>query len=111
MATLVERVLVVFIPLAVLLYPMFKLLPQMYDWIMQSRITRLYDEMRSIESEMESEGQGHDFDKINAKLEELSTRANRLSLPTTYASMLYTLRSHIDLVRSRLALSANKNPR
>ena len=58
---------------------MFKLLPQMYDWFMQSRIMRPYDEMRSIQSEMESEGQGYDADTINAKLEELSNRANRLS--------------------------------
>ncbi|MGC2045022.1 MAG: TAXI family TRAP transporter solute-binding subunit [Pseudolabrys sp.] len=111
LATLVERLLVVFLPVAVLLYPMFKLLPQMYDWIMQSRIMRLYDEMRSIESEMESEGQGYNADTINEKLEALSNRANRLSLPTTYASMLYTLRSHIDLVRSRLASSLSKKPR
>ena len=54
MATLVERVLVVFIPLAVVLYPMIKFLPHMYDWLMQSRILRLYDEMRSIEKEIES---------------------------------------------------------
>ncbi|MGA7310019.1 MAG: hypothetical protein WBX05_13820, partial [Pseudolabrys sp.] len=111
LATLVERLLVVFLPVAVLLYPMFKLLPQMYDWIMQSRIMRLYDEMRSIEGEMESEGQGYDADTIDSKLEDLGNRANRLSLPTSYASSLYTLRSHIDLVRGRLASSLSKKPR
>ena len=52
-ATLVEKVLVVFVPLAILLYPVFKLLPKAYDWLMQSRILRLYDEMRSIENEIE----------------------------------------------------------
>jgi hypothetical protein len=85
----------------------------MYDWFMQSRIMRLYDEMRSIESEMESGGQGYDAGTINAKLEELSNRANRLSLslPTAYASSLYTLRIHMNLVRSRLVSSAEKNPR
>ncbi|MFZ0624237.1 MAG: hypothetical protein WAM76_19840, partial [Pseudolabrys sp.] len=92
------------------LYPMFKLLPQTYDWIMQSRIMRLYDEMRSIEGEMESEGQGYDADTIDSKLEDLGNRANRLSLPTSYASSLYTLRSHIDLVRGRLASSLSKKP-
>ncbi|MFZ0096167.1 MAG: hypothetical protein WAK97_19790, partial [Pseudolabrys sp.] len=111
LATLVERLLVVFLPVAVLLYPMFKLLPQMYDWIMQSRIMRLYDEMRSIEGEMESGGQGYDADTIDSKLEDLGNRANRLSLPTSYASSLYTLRSHIDLVRGRLASSLSKKPR
>ena len=107
MATIVERVLVVFIPLAVLLYPMVKLLPRMYDWLMQSRILRLYDEMRSIEREIETEGQAHNFDAISAKLDRLNQRANRLRLPTTYASTLYTLRSHLDLVRARLVSSQN----
>jgi hypothetical protein len=109
-ATLVERLLVVFVPLIAILYPMFKFLPQIYDWIMQSRIRRLYDEMRSIESEMESEGQSYDADTLNTKLEELSERANRLSLPTAYASMLYTLRSHIGLVRNYISTRQDQKP-
>src|SRR5215831_14642036 len=108
MATLVEKVLVVFVPLAVLLYPMFKLLPQTYKWLMQSRILRLYDEMRSIESEIESTSSNRNNDAINAKLDQLSERANQLRLPTAYASALYTLRSHIDIVRARLLASPNR---
>ena len=105
-ATLVERMLVVLLPLAAVLYPVFKFLPQMYDWAMQSKIRRLYDEMRAIESEMESQT-GNNVDAIDAKLEDLNQRANRLSLPTSYASMLYTLRSHINLVRGRLVANAH----
>jgi len=108
MATLVERVFVVFIPVAALLYPLFKFMPNIYDWFMRSKIMRLYDEMRLIESEMEDQGYGLDAGVINAKLDQLDQRANRLSLPTTYASMLYGLRSHIDLIRSRMAMSPNK---
>jgi TRAP-type uncharacterized transport system substrate-binding protein len=107
-ATLVERVLVVFVPLAALLYPMFKFLPQMYDWFLRSKIMRLYDEMKLIETEMEARGQGHDANEINTQLDQLDQRANRLSLPTAYASSLYTLRSHIGLIRSRMAIGPNK---
>ena len=64
---------------------------------------RLYDEMKLIEREMEAQDQGHDANAINAQLDQIDQRANRLRLPTVYASMLYTLRSHINLVRSRLA--------
>jgi TRAP-type uncharacterized transport system substrate-binding protein len=102
-ATLVEKSLVVLLPLAALLYPVFKLLPQMYDWMMQLKITRLYDEIRSIESDMEAQGAGFDAISLNAKLDQIDRRANHLQLPTAYASNLYTLRSHIDLVRARLA--------
>ena len=110
-ATLVEKILVVFVPMAALLYPMFKFLPQIYDWIMQLKIRRLYDEMRLIESEMGAEGYGHDSDVMIAKLDRLDERANRLRLPRVYASMLYTMRMHINLVRSRLASPPDRQPR
>jgi TRAP-type uncharacterized transport system substrate-binding protein len=109
-AELVARVLVVFVPLALVLYPFFKLLPRAYDWIMRSKIMPLYDELRSIEREMEAPGSGHAADAIVARLDQLDQRANRLRLPTAYASAVYTLRSYIDLVRQRLAMSADRKP-
>ena len=109
-ATIVERALFVFVPLAAVLFPLFRFLPQIYDWIMRSRIMRLYDEMRSIESEVQAHGQGHDSDALIAKLDQLEGRANALQLPRFYAIMLYTLRAHINLIRGRLAMSADKKP-
>jgi len=106
-ATLIERILFVFLPLVAVLYPIFKFLPKIYDWAMQSKIRRLYDEMRAIESEMESQP-GNNVAAIDEKLEDLGQRANRLALPTAYASMLYTLQSHINLVRGRLRQTLKK---
>jgi hypothetical protein len=102
-ATLVEKALVVLLPLAALLFPVFKFLPQSYDWMMQLRIRRLYDEIRTIESEMEGRGTEIDRSALSTKLDLIDQRANHLQLPNVYASSLYTLRSHIDLVRTRLA--------
>lgn len=101
MAALVERFLVVFVPALVLLYPAFKLLPQAYDWLMQSKIRRLYDEMRSIERDLAAgrEAPG----ALNEKLGRLYQSASELQLPVKYASMQYTLRMHLDLVRDRIA--------
>jgi hypothetical protein len=109
-ATLTERLILLLIPLAVLLYPVLKLLPRMYGWIMQSKITRLYNEMRSIEREMQAQGprQGQDADAMTARLDQLDQRANHLRLPTGYASSLYNLRAHIDLVREHLASSPDR---
>jgi hypothetical protein len=107
MAALVERLLVVFIPMAVLLYPLIRFMPSAYDWFMRLKIMRLYDEMRSIENEMVAQGQGFDAAAIDAKLDQLEQRANGLNLPAAYASMLYGLRMHIDLIRQRLAKKAS----
>jgi TRAP-type uncharacterized transport system substrate-binding protein len=103
MAALVERFLVVFVPVIVLLYPAVMLLPKAYDWLMQSRIRRLYDEMRSIERDLVS-GREPPF-ALNEKLDQLYQSASELKLPVKYASMQYTLRMHLDLVRARIAAS------
>jgi TRAP-type uncharacterized transport system substrate-binding protein len=102
-ATLVEQAVVVLVPLAALLYPLSKLVPRSYDWMMQRKIMRLYDEIRSIERDVDAKGPTFDADALYAKLDHIDERANHLRLPTVYASNLYTLRSHIDLVRARLA--------
>ena len=107
-AALVERVLFVFVPLAALLYPLSKFLPQIYDWIMRSRIMRLYEEMKLIESEVEA--RGTDTRALIMKLDQLEERANGLRLPRYYAVMLYTLRSHINLIRGRLEMKPDRNP-
>src|SRR5262249_39186178 len=98
-ATLVERILVVFLPIAILIYPFFKFLPQVYDWLMQTKITRLYDEMRSIESEIDAQAPTENIAALNTKLDDLEDRAHSLRLPNNYTSTLYTLRSHLNLVR------------
>jgi TRAP-type uncharacterized transport system substrate-binding protein len=103
LAALVERFLVVFIPALVLVYPAFALLPRVYDWLMQSRILRLYDEMKVIERNLASGNEPRDT--LVARLDRLSQSASELQLPAKYASMQYTLRMHLDLVRARIAAS------
>jgi TRAP-type uncharacterized transport system substrate-binding protein len=103
MAALVERFLVVFVPVLVLLYPVFAVLPRVYDWLMQLKIRRLYDEMKLIERELVSKREAPDA--LNAKLDRLYQSASELKMPAKYASMQYTLRMHLDLVRARIAAS------
>jgi hypothetical protein len=102
LATLVERLIVVFVPLIAVMYPLFKLIPSAYDWIMRSKIERLYDEMKSVESAIEGSGRQLGENEIDARVDQLEERASRLSLPAAYGSSLYTLRSHIGLIRRHL---------
>jgi TRAP-type uncharacterized transport system substrate-binding protein len=104
LAALVERFLVVFVPALVLMYPAFALLPRAYDWLMQSRILRLYDEMKAIERDLASGNEPRGA--LSARLERLYQSASELQLPAKYASMQYTLRMHLDLVRDRISARA-----
>ncbi len=100
-AVLIERALSVFLPLAAVAYPIFRILPMMYDWIVRLRIQRFYREMRTVEGAMEDQAE-LDASGIAARIDELEQRVMRLRLPGPYDSSLYTMRVHIGLLRSHL---------
>ena len=103
MAALLGKLAVLLIPILGLLYPMTRILPRLYDWAMRSKVLRLYGELRFLEDEMTSaRNAGHDTREMTERLDRLQEQANRLRVPLAYASMLYMLRHHIDLVREGL---------
>jgi TRAP transporter TAXI family solute receptor len=101
-AVLVERLLVVLIPVVGLLYPLLRFIPALYDWSMRSKIFRLYGEMRFLELQIERDDGKYDLHATTAELDRIEERANQLKMPKAYASMLYSLLGHIALVRQRL---------
>jgi TRAP-type uncharacterized transport system substrate-binding protein len=102
MAVLIERLLVVLIPVVGLLYPVLRFIPALYDWSMRSKVFRLYGEMRFLELQIERGDAKSDLNATAAQLDRIEQRANQLKMPKAYASMVYSLLSHIALVRQRL---------
>ncbi len=111
LAVLVQQVLVLLIPVAGLLYPMLKLAPAVYGWLMRHRIFRLYKELKSLEAQIERPGVQKDLSSLLARLNEFEQRAQHSHVPAAFAQMLYTLRLHIDLVRGRLEGSRHPQER
>jgi TRAP-type uncharacterized transport system substrate-binding protein len=102
-ATLVGKLAVLLIPILGLLYPLMRSLPPLYDWLMRSKILRLYGELRFLEDEIfDDRRTKREISLMVAQLDDLERRANDLRIPLAYTSMLYMLRNHIDLVRERL---------
>jgi hypothetical protein len=78
-------------------------LPVLYDWLMRSKIMRMYGELRFLEDQIVNGRRAdRDMGPIVAQIDQLEQRANVLKIPAAYASMLYMLRNHIDQVRERL---------
>jgi TRAP-type uncharacterized transport system substrate-binding protein len=108
MAALIGK-LIVLIPILAVLYPIMKSLPRLYDWVMRSKILRMYGELRLLEDEMtDPRTTGRDIREMIARLDRLQGQANHLRMPVAYASMLYGLREHVDLVREGLKKYADK---
>ena len=102
-AELFGTLILLLIPILGVLYPLIRSLPPGYSWLMRSKIARIYGELRFLEDKiMEARRTGGDTSAMVAQLDHLEEQANHLRIPVTYASMLYQLRDHIEVVGERL---------
>ncbi|MBL8485857.1 MAG: ABC transporter substrate-binding protein [Rhodocyclaceae bacterium] len=106
-ATLVDRLVVMLIPIVALLIPVMKVAPALYTWRVRSRIYRRYGELKFLEAELEADPGRHGREEWLKRLEAIEADANRLPTPLAFADMLYTLRGHIALVREAVLKRTN----
>ncbi len=102
-ATLVDRMMVMLIPVVALLLPLLKIAPGLYTWRVRSRIFRYYGELKFLEAEMENEFGKHSPDEWESRLNRLETMVRHLQMPKAFMDQIYTLRGHINWVRQLLA--------
>ena len=105
MANFFERMWVVVVALGALLLPLSRVVPPLYVWKVRSRIYRWYGELRTVEQAVEdvpparrSEVYAQQLQRLNA----IEGRVNQISIPLSFATELYGLRSHINFVRNRV---------
>ena len=97
-ANLIERMwLVMGIIIAVLL-PLSRIIPPLYAFRVRSRIFKWYGQLRNIEVRIENE----DNHALLNELNQLESRAEKITVPLSYTDELYALRSNINLVRQKL---------
>jgi len=99
-ATLIDRMVVMLVPLLAVLLPLFKFAPQLYGWRVRSRIYRRYGELKFLENEVNENPEARTRAEWLEKLDRIETDASQIRTPLTFSDMLYTLRVHIDLVRA-----------
>ena len=105
LAVLLEQPVVWLIPLLVVLFPLFRLAPAVYDWAERRRICRLYSELKRLEDEMFYARDGAGQKVFIERLDQLEGRATHLSVPSSFKPLVYGLRLHIDMVRHAAAKS------
>lgn len=103
LASLVDRLLVLVVPIVVVLIPGARLIPSLYGWRVRSRIYRWYGALIAIErSALDETASDEERAASLAKLTEIEAAVNRLKMPLAYADQFYVLREHIGFVRARL---------
>ena len=104
LANLIDRMWVALFSIVVVLLPISRMVPPLYRFRVRSRIFRWYRNLRVIEAELESGERPRE--ELLASLDKLEARVAGIRVPLAYADELYSLRSHIVLVRARLRAPA-----
>jgi hypothetical protein len=104
LASLVNRLLVVLLPVIVVVIPGLRLLPQLYRWRVNRRIHSRYSELMSLEKEtLRPDVTPQRRAELLQQLEHIERRAIGERTPGSHADQLYLLREHIEFVRENLA--------
>jgi TRAP-type uncharacterized transport system substrate-binding protein len=103
LASLVDRTLVVLVPLVVIVIPAMRIVPPLYRWRVRSRIYRWYGALMALERDMLANPTPERAQEILKRLDDIQEAVNNLRTPLAFADQLYVLREHISGVRNRLA--------
>jgi len=99
---LVDRMWVVLASIIVVLIPLSRIVPPLYEMRVRSKVFRWYGRLRQIEAALERDPTPAQARTLRESLEELDARVGRINVPLSHADELYALRSHIHLVRRKL---------
>ncbi|MDH3319330.1 MAG: ABC transporter substrate-binding protein [Betaproteobacteria bacterium] len=105
-ANLLERLLVLLVPLIAVMIPVIRIFPGVYNWRVRLRVFRWYRQLRAVELESAENPSPERVAELLAQLDEIQDGVNRTRVPLTYSDYAYNLKLHIDLVRSRLRRAA-----
>lgn len=102
LASLVNRVLLVFVPAIVVLIPVMRLLPVLLRLRVRLKLYRWYRALLLLERDW------HNFPaeqrpELVPRLEHIEHEVNKMKVPASYADQYYTLRGAVGFVRQRIA--------
>jgi TRAP transporter TAXI family solute receptor len=98
-ATIVERFMVMLIPIATLMLPLIRFAPPVYRWQIRRRIYRWYGNLRHIEQRALGATTASEHADILEQLNRVEAEVGKVHVPLGFAESHYHLRTHIEFIR------------
>lgn len=99
LASLVSRIVVVFLPMAVILIPSLRSIPAFFRWRTQLKIRRRYRELLMLEQDLLRESDLARKEELRRHFDRIEQAVNKMNVRAAFADQFYGLRGHIDYVR------------
>jgi hypothetical protein len=104
-AQVAERLLLIGLPVLLLTALLLLLVPAWLRWRLEGHVTRWYGELRFIEDDLASQSLdvgGMELSHIHNRLRRMEAAIAAMQLPEELAQHWFTLRQHVEFVRSRI---------
>lgn len=102
LASLMDRLKIMIIPLIMLMMPLLRVAPPLVRWQTRRKIYMWYDELRRID-QLSIEGMSvTEANQALEHLHQLEQQIARIGVPLSYMEEYYNLRLHLNLVRTRV---------
>jgi TRAP transporter TAXI family solute receptor len=102
LATFIERMKVLVVPIATILLPMIKIVPALLRWRVRRRILHWYGQLKALEHRVAADGAAENIAAHRAEAERIELAVAAIPIPVAYHEEYYALRGAVDLVRNRL---------
>ncbi|MGD0279444.1 MAG: TAXI family TRAP transporter solute-binding subunit [Smithella sp.] len=102
LASLLNRVLVVFVPLIIILIPGLKSIPALFRLRMRLRINKWYRLLFLVEQDSMRQPGLEKIEELTQLIDEIEAEVNKMKMPASYGDQFYILRTHINFVRTNL---------
>lgn len=102
LASLIDRAIIMAVPLLALLVPVFRGAPPLYRWRIRSRIYKWYRTLREIDERLRRGASPDVLAAETQRLEHLENELLDVHVPLSYMEEFYHLRLHVDYIRRQL---------
>lgn len=102
LASLLDRAVVVLVPILVVLIPGLRLVPTLYGWRIKNRIYKYYGDLMALERASIEPLNQEQREALIRRLDEIEKAVIAVKMPGAFADQIYVLRQHIRFVRVRL---------
>ena len=102
LANLVDRMVVLLIPLIAVLVPLLKIMPAVYDYRLKVRIAKLYKLIRTVEHDIIDAKTPSEVSALSDRLDAIETSIVHANIPVLDSDAFYQVRQALDLARDRI---------
>jgi TRAP transporter TAXI family solute receptor len=109
LANFLQRLAIILVPLLAIALPIFKTIPELFDFKEKNRLYYRYADLLEIETELrQRQLSAEEIRQARAKLHEIEENIRNADFPLDFSDRVFTLRQHVDYVRQQLDQEAKE---